>query len=47
VAGTSLSYLLTRELWLKGEFRQEWQRSNIPGSNYVASIWMLGLRLQR
>jgi hypothetical protein len=47
VAGTSLSYLLTRELWLKGEFRQEWQRSNVPGSNYVASIWLLGLRLQR
>jgi hypothetical protein len=47
VAGTSLSYLLTRELWLKGEFRQEWERSNVPGSNYVASIWMIGLRLQR
>jgi hypothetical protein len=27
--------------------RQEWDRSNVPGANYVASIWLLGLRLQR
>jgi hypothetical protein len=47
VASTALTYLLTRELQLKGEFRQEWERSNVPGSNYVASIWLLGLRLQR
>jgi hypothetical protein len=47
VASAALAYLLTRELALKGEFRQEWDRSNVPGSNYVASIWLLGLRLQR
>jgi hypothetical protein len=47
VASAALTYLLTRELALKGEVRQEWERSNIPGSNYVASIWLLGLRLQR
>jgi hypothetical protein len=46
-ASVGLSYLITRELVLKGEYRQEWDRSNIPGSNYVASIWLLGLRLQR
>jgi hypothetical protein len=44
---TALTYLFTRELALKGEFRQEWDRANVPGSNYVASIWLLGLRLQR
>jgi hypothetical protein len=38
---------LTREFHLRGEFRQEWLQSTIPGSNYVASIWLLGLRLQR
>ena len=41
------SYLLTREFQLKGEMRQEWDRSNIPGANYVASVWLLGLRLAR
>jgi hypothetical protein len=47
LASAALSYLLSREVELKGEMRQEWQRSNIPGANYVASIWLLGLRLQR
>ena len=26
-----VTYKLSRELWLKGEFRQEWLRSNIAG----------------
>jgi hypothetical protein len=43
----ALSYFLTRELALKGEYRYEWERANIRGSNYVASVWLLGLRLQR
>ena len=43
----ALSYLFTRELALKGEYRYEWERANIRGSNYVASVWLLGLRLQR
>jgi hypothetical protein len=47
MASAALTYLFTRELGLKGEMRQEWQRSNIPGASYVASIWLLGLRLQR
>ena len=32
---------------LVAEFREEWQHSNIPGSNYAASIWLMGVRLQR
>jgi hypothetical protein len=47
IASAALTYMLSREFQLRGEFRQEWQRSTIPGSNYVASIWLLGLRLQR
>jgi hypothetical protein len=47
IASTALTYMLNREFHLRGEFRQEWLNSNIPGSNYVASIWLLGLRLQR
>ena len=47
IASAALTYMLSRELHLRGEFRQEWQHSTIPGSNYVASIWLLDLRLQR
>ena len=43
----ALSYLLTRELALKGEYRYEWEHANVPGSNYVASVWLVGVRLQR
>jgi hypothetical protein len=43
----AFTYLFMRDLALKGEYRQEWDRSNVPGSNYVASVWLLGLRLQR
>ena len=43
----ALSYLFTREFALKGEYRYEWERANVPGSNYVASVWLIGLRLQR
>jgi hypothetical protein len=32
---------------VKGEFRQDWLRSNVEGVDYTASIFMLGLRLQR
>jgi hypothetical protein len=46
-ASAALTYMLSRELALRGEYRQEWQHSNIPGSNYAASMWLLGLRLQR
>jgi hypothetical protein len=31
----------------KGEFRQDWLRSNVTGSDYTASIFMLGVRLQQ
>ena len=32
---------------VKGEFRQEWLRSNVSGNvDYSASIFLLGLRVQ-
>jgi hypothetical protein len=46
-ASAAFTYKLTRMLWLKGEARQEWRRSNEPGQDYTASIFLLGLRLQR
>jgi len=47
IASTGLAYYLSRELVLKGEFRQEWRHSNTPGNDYFTNVWLVGLRLQR
>jgi hypothetical protein len=47
VASAALTYKMTRTAQVKGEFRQEWLRSSVPGNDYTASIIMVGLRLQR
>jgi hypothetical protein len=46
-ASLGMIYKLNRDFWLKGELREEWLSSNIPNSNYAATIALLGLRLQR
>lgn len=45
--GLGLTYKIDRSMQVKGEFRQQWLRSNVSGVNYEASIFMLGLRLQK
>ena len=45
-AGAGLTYKISRSIQLKGEFRQDWLRSNVSGVDYTASIFMLGLRFQ-
>jgi hypothetical protein len=42
-----ITYKFTREFWLKGEFRQEWMRSTAPNVDYDASIFLIGMKLQR
>jgi hypothetical protein len=42
-----ITYKLNREIWLKGEVRQDWLRSNVTGVDYNATSYLLGLRLQR
>jgi len=44
---SALAYNITREIVVKGEFRQEWRHSNVPGNDYFANVWLIGLRLQR
>ena len=44
--GAGLTYKLNRQVQIKGEFRQDWLRSNVSGVDYTASIFLLGLRLQ-
>jgi hypothetical protein len=43
----ALIYKLNRMAAIKGEVRQEWLRSTVPGVDYAASVFLLGLRLQR
>jgi hypothetical protein len=46
-ASAALVYKLNPMMQLKGEFRQEWLRTNAVGENYDASIVLFGVRLQR
>jgi hypothetical protein len=45
--GFGLTYKLNRDVQLKGEYRRDWQHSNIAGNDYTADVFLLGLRLQR
>ena len=46
IAGT-ITYKLNRLMQAKAEIRQEWLRSTTPGVDYTATVFMLGMRLQR
>jgi hypothetical protein len=43
----AITYKLNRLMAVKGEVRQEWMRSTVPGVDYAATVFLLGLRLQR
>jgi hypothetical protein len=45
-ASAGIIYKLTRSWQIKGELRQEWLKSNLPGNDYTASIAQVGLRWQ-
>lgn len=47
LASLAIAYKLSREFWLKGELREEWLSSNVPLSNYAATVALIGVRLQR
>jgi hypothetical protein len=47
VASLAMTYKISRDLWFKSELREEWLSSNVPNSNYWATIALIGLRLQR
>jgi len=42
----ALTYKLNRMAQVKGEFRREWSQSTAPGVDYVASVFLLGMRMQ-
>lgn len=45
--GLGLTYKLSRWAQVKGEFRQDWLRSNVSSNNFTESTFLLGLRLQQ
>ncbi|MCW5694348.1 MAG: outer membrane beta-barrel protein [Pseudolabrys sp.] len=42
-----LTYKLSRWAQVRGEFRQDWLRSNFSGNNFTESTFLVGLRLQQ
>ena len=46
-AAIGMTYKFNRSLQLKGEIQQYWLQSNVAGNDYRATIFLLGLRLQR
>jgi hypothetical protein len=46
-AGAQLTYMMSRDWWVRAEYRNEWRESNIPGQNYSANVYQFGLRWQR
>jgi hypothetical protein len=46
-ASMALTYKLTRNMQLKAEIRRDWLNSSVPGVDYVADQFLLGIRLQR
>jgi len=45
--GFGLTYKFSPEFQVKGEVRHDWLRSNVAGSDYDATVFLLGVRIQR
>jgi hypothetical protein len=45
--GGTLTYKLNREMAVKAEIREEWLHSSVANVDYTATVFMLGMRLQR
>ena len=43
----ALTYKLNRMMSVKGEIRHDWLNSTVPGVDYTATAFLLGMRLQR
>jgi hypothetical protein len=45
--GGSITYKINRIAQIKAEVREDWLRSSVPGVDYAATVYMLGVKLQR
>jgi len=46
-ASIGFTYKFSREVWLKGELRQDWLNSSAPNASYKNTTILFGVRLQR
>jgi hypothetical protein len=46
LASLGVTYKIDRSLQIKGEVRREWLHSNIAGNDYIANVFLAGMRLQ-
>jgi len=46
LASLGLTYKLTRSVQIKGEVREEWLLSSVPGQSFNATVAMVGVRYQ-
>jgi hypothetical protein len=46
-AAAAITYKLSREWQVKGEYRREWLRSTAPGVDYLSNVFLLGVRMQK
>jgi len=45
--GAAITYKINRIAQIKAEVREDWLRSSVPGVDYTATVYMLGVRLMR
>ena len=45
--GAAVTYKINRIAQIKAEVREDWLRSSVPGVDYTATVYMLGVRLMR
>ena len=45
--GAALTYKFNRDFSIKGEYRYDQLHSNVPGADYKANVFLVGLKLQR
>jgi hypothetical protein len=45
--GVSMIYKINRVAQIKAEVREDWLRSSTPAADYMATVYMLGIKLQR
>jgi hypothetical protein len=45
-ASVKLDYRLTRSVALRASYIHEWLKSSVPGADYTADVFLVGMRLQ-
>lgn len=46
LAALGVTYKMNRDVQIKGEVRREWLHSAVAGADYIANVFLVGMRLQ-